>query len=291
MATTPGAFFDDYVSPDELSFLTKGVGSFQNLFEAGPAAGQHVSGTSQGDIIFLGKNDTLDGAGGGTDVVVTGGDFTMANDVEAVVLVGSRNSDVTGNDANNKIVGNSGDNVIDAGSGKDVIVANRGNDDVLGGAGNDTVFGDAGNDTIDGGAGKDSLDGGAGNDSILGGTGDDEIFGGTGNDQLFGGAGDDTIMGGAGKDTLVGGDGNDTLFGDDGKDTFVIQAHDHGVDKIMDFEQGDVIDLSGTNTNSFKDLSYASDGHGNTLVTLKDGTQFKLMGIDPGDIKKGWFHF
>jgi hypothetical protein len=38
-------------------------------------------------------------------------------------------------------------------------------------------------------------------------------------------------------------------------------------------------------------LAFRSDGSGNTIVTLEDGTRFKLMGLDPADIRKGWFEF
>src|SRR5689334_25316449 len=137
MATTPGAFFEQYVSPHEAALLAQGLGKFRNLFDdTDPNAGQAVHGTAQNDIIFIGNGDTLTGAGDGYDVVVTGGDFTMNNDLEAVVLTGSRNSDVVGNNLDNNIVGNDGRNDIDAGRGDDIVAAGAGNDSVLGGVGN-----------------------------------------------------------------------------------------------------------------------------------------------------------
>jgi len=274
MATTPSAFFGQYVSPAEAAILAAGLDNFRHQFDdPHPAAGENIHGTAGNDIIFVGNGDTLTHAGAGYDVAVTGGDFTMGNDLEAVVLTGSRNSDVIGNSLDNDIVGNAGRNNLSGAGGDDRIVAGAGNDTVTGGSGDDSIYGDAGRD------------------SLVGGVGDDSLIGGAGHDALFGGAGDDTLMGGTGNDTLVGGHGTDKLVGGAGNDVFVIQAHDDGVDKIMDFQSGDLIDLSGTSTHAFKDLTFDSDGHGNTVVTLKDGTEFKLMGFDPADIKKAFFHF
>ena len=71
--------------------------------------------------------------------------------------------------------------------------------------------------------------------SGLGGGGVDQLLGGAGNDDLTGNKGDDEIAGGAGDDTLTGGLG---------ADSFIYTSADDGVDTIIDFEEGDVIDLS-----------------------------------------------
>jgi len=292
MATTPSAFFEHFTNSHEAALLAQGLSNFERDFnDAHPAAGSHVHGSADNDIIFLGNGDTLDGAGAGYDVAVTGSSIIMNDDLEAVVLTGSHNSDVAGNSLDNDIVGNSGRNLLDGGSGDDVIAGRQGNDFLIGGSGNDTLLGDRGNDNLSGGIGNDSLVGGLGNDSLAGGGGDDVLNGNSGNDHLFGGSGNDTLMGGTGDDTLVGGRGTDELTGGAGKDVFVIQAHDDGVDKITDFHAGDKIDLSDTNSHSFSDLTFHSDNHGNTVVELKDGTTFKLMGFDPADIKKAFFQF
>jgi len=309
MATTPSAFYGDYVKASEAAFLAQGLSDFQNNQPDASGGGTDVHGTSANDIIFVGAGDTLTSAGAGYDVAVTGNNMQMNSDLEAVVLTGHNNASIIGNDLANDIVGNSGRNMIDAGAGDDKVVAGQGNDSVSGGAGNDSIFGDAGNDVLSGGVGADDLEGGIGKDTLTGGAGDDTLVGGdgndvlsgqgdndsldggAGNDQLFGGNGNDTLMGGIGNDTLVGGHGTDQLTGGGGDDVFVIQAHDDGVDKIMDFHTGDKIDLSETNTHSFSDLTFHSDNHGNTVVELKDGTTFKLMGFDPADIKKAFFQF
>jgi hypothetical protein len=67
------------------------------------------------------------------------------------------------------------------------------------------------------------------------------------------------------------------------------------IDTISGFNpQDDVIDLSGTAAHGakFRGLDLKSDGDGNTIVTVKgDGTQFKLVGFDPSDIKASFFDF
>ena len=88
-----------------------------------------------------------------------------------------------------------------------------------------------------GGDGDDLLEGGDGADFLSGAAGDDQLFGNRGTDDLHGGDGDDLLNGGNGKDDLTGGAG---------RDTFRIDGFGHGVDKILDFEDGaggDVLDL------------------------------------------------
>jgi Ca2+-binding RTX toxin-like protein len=62
------------------------------------------------------------------------------------------------------------------------------------------------------------------------------------------GAGDDTLIGGAGADQLFAGLGADTMTGGGGGDTFIYRAYSESstgaVDRILDFAEGDKIDLS-----------------------------------------------
>ncbi|HEY0043242.1 MAG TPA: M10 family metallopeptidase C-terminal domain-containing protein [Allosphingosinicella sp.] len=89
------------------------------------------------------------------------------------------------------------------------------------------------------------IQGGAGSDSIAGGAQQDFLAGNGGNDQLFGLAGNDSLTGGGGADTLRGGTGKDIFFftatGDSGAG---------GMDRIVDFELVDRIDLTGIDANS-----------------------------------------
>lgn len=77
-------------------------------------------------------------------------------DVNAAMLIGNANADITGNDRINIIVGNDGDNVLTAGAGNDLVATGAGNDTIRLGDGDDCVFVDGpGTKTIDGGAGND----------------------------------------------------------------------------------------------------------------------------------------
>jgi Ca2+-binding RTX toxin-like protein len=95
---------------------------------------------------------------------------------------------------------------------------------------------------------KDTLTGGAGNDLISGGNGADDLYGGAG-DDILGGDGNDN-----GSDLLDGGLGNDTLTGGNGPDIFVLAAGE-GTDTITDWEEPDLIGLSGSLT--FNDLTFS----------------------------------
>jgi Ca2+-binding RTX toxin-like protein len=90
------------------------------------------------------------------------------------------------------------------------------------------------------------IQGGAGNDSIAGGAKGDFLTGNAGADMLFGLGGNDTLVGGAGADQLRGGAGNDTfLFRSTAESNAV-----GGIDKILDFQGIDQIDLSGIDANA-----------------------------------------
>jgi Ca2+-binding RTX toxin-like protein len=151
-------------------------------------------------------------------------------------------------------------------------------DEVHGDAGDDWADGGAGNDAVYGGAGRDRAEGGDGNDVIYGGAGSDAgeitvpiassaegppvygtvaagMFGGAGDDRIFGEKGDDSLDGGEGNDVLVGGKGADELAGGLGNDVFRFNFKDSrggGRDTILDFSQGDIIDLSGIDAKAGK---------------------------------------
>lgn len=151
-----------------------------------------------------------------------------------VILAGSGNDRVSGNEK---------DNVLDAGPGFDTLDHSGtaggvtvdlkahtatgpgvGNDEVysfekvIGGPGGDILKGRPGEDVLHGGPGRDKIFGGGGKDKLKGGAGDDEIEGGGGKDKLKGGAGSDKMDGGGGDDDLFGGAGVDFLAGGPGFD-------------------------------------------------------------------------
>lgn len=83
------------------------------------------------------------------------GAHLLLQDVENVLLSGSRNLFVQSNGVAITII---------AGEGNQELRSDSGNDLLIGGAGNDRLFAGAGNDLLFGGTGDDLLDGGAGND-------------------------------------------------------------------------------------------------------------------------------
>ena len=115
----------------------------------------------------------------------------------------------------------------------------------------DSLTGDANPNVLMGMGEADTLNGGGNDDTLMGGDGADTLNGGDGADTLNGGDGADTLNGGDGADTLTGGAGDDDLSGNAGADTFVFSTADSGdSDAILDYDEGDMIDLS-----AFDDLT------------------------------------
>ncbi len=102
------------------------------------------------------------------DTVVASIDFTLGDNLEALLLVGNATIG-TGNALGNMLSGNDRDNIL------------RGLD------GDDALFGRAGDDVLFGGDGSDQLYGGSGRDTLVGGDGDDTYYYGSGQ-------GDDTVV-------------------------------------------------------------------------------------------------
>ena len=78
----------------------------------------------------------------------------------------------------------------------------------------------------------------------MGGEGDDSLYGQGGPDILQGGSGNDTLYGGGGPDVLQGGEGDDVLSGGGAGDVFRYETMNDGIDRIVDFDQNDRIDIS-----------------------------------------------
>jgi hypothetical protein len=113
---------------------------------------------------------------GGNDTIETTISYTLAKNIENLILAGEQKINATGNEFANQITGNFGDNVL------------------KGEAGNDDILGYKGADTLNGGDGEDVLDGGDGADVINGDVGDDFLTGGESSDTLNGGDGEDVAI-------------------------------------------------------------------------------------------------
>lgn len=232
-------------------------------------------GLMDGDMLFLGGDDSFDNRNGtveGNVAMGTGNDFYNGR-LDARV--------------NGGIYGDAGNDTIYGGDNEDLIVGGDDNDDLRGYGGDDRIEGESGDDTMLGNDGDDELIGGNGNDSLFGGRGNDVLNGGNENDRINGGDGDDRIIAGGGADIL---------YGDDGADTFIFAAvSDSGLtgssrDRIFDFDQaeGDIVSLSSIDANDNiggnQVFSYiGSSAFSGAAGQLRYGTNGMIEGDTNGD--------
>jgi VCBS repeat-containing protein len=256
---------------------------------SGDAGNDTLNGGAGNDLMRGGSGDdtyvvdsvsdvTVETAGEGLDTVQASVSYTLADNIENLVLTGTANTAGTGNELDNVITGNGGSNALS------------------GGAGNDTLLGGAGNDVLDGGSGADNLQGGVGNDTyIVDEAGDvvteaanagtdtvnagidytlganvenlvllDGALNGTGNalnNSITGNAANNLIDGGAGVDTMAGGLGDDTYIVDATADV-VNEAAGAGNDTVR---ASATYTLSANVENLVLTGSAAINGSGNAL--------------------------
>jgi Ca2+-binding RTX toxin-like protein len=147
--------------------------------------------------------------------------------------------DGTGNMLANRIVGTAGANSLNGWGGADTLV---------GGAGDDTYYVDSAGDVVleSSGGGVDWIV--ADVTRALGVEQENLLLAGTAAVDGSGNELANTILGNEAANVLEGGLGADTLAGGAGNDSFVIRAAAHSSasawDSILDFAQGDRIDLS-----------------------------------------------
>ncbi len=134
-----------------------------------------------------------------------------------VLISGSGNDTITGNDANNTINGGAGDDILYGGLGDDQLIGGAGADQLFGDGGSDTVRYDAGNTAVTvnlstglGSGGHAQGDTYTSIENVIGTFLNDTIIGSSGANRLDGFSGDDLLMGGLGADQLIGGVGFDT---------------------------------------------------------------------------------
>ncbi len=216
---------------------------------------ENVTGSNYEDILYGdGGDNRLQGLKGDDFLTGRQGNDTLMGDAGADTLSGDE-----------------GDDVLQGGAGDDTLTGGTGNDRLLGGAGQDVMTGGDGNDSYEVDYFRDavieSADGGTdrvtsylnyyalaqevevlilGNGAVFGqGNGlDNTVKGNALDNTLGGGSGADTLQGLGGNDKLSGGDGNDRLYGGAGHDMFSFENTSGGVDRIMDWEHGDQIQIA-----------------------------------------------
>ena len=279
-------------------YLLGGVG---NDTLQGGAGADTMDGGSGNDTYHVDHSDdwaleTVDGAAGGIDTVVSSIDWALELGIERLSLSGSAVVGI-GNALNNTLTGNDEDNELDGGLGNDTLWGGLGDDLLVGGLGKDAMYGGAGDDLyhVDNAEDKvletrsatDTRDAG-GVDTVVSsisyrlpnlveillldedagdirGTGNalnNILVGNDGSNTLDGSSGNDTLIGLAGDDTLVGGAGDDLMDGGEGWDWYYINsANEHRRAEIKD---------TGENASDNDAVVFRTSVSGETLTLFAD---------------------
>jgi len=194
----------------------------------------------------------------GIDLVRSSVSYTLADNIENLILTETATISGIGNALDNVLTGNGADNSLLGGDGNDKLIGAAGADTLLGGTGDDTYIINALNDVINENANE-------GNDTVetsitytLGTNVENLALTGLSALKGTGNALDNLITGNNAANILTGAAGKDTLLGGLGADRFVYTSvTDTGVgtilrDIIQDFSsaQGDKIDVKAIDTNS-----------------------------------------
>ena len=269
-----------------------------------------------GDVITENLNE-------GIDTVQSSVTYTLATNVENLILTGTTAINGTGNALDNVLDGsqNTAANILTGGAGNDTYIlgtgdtiveaANAGTDTVMtaatytlganlenliltgtaaiNGTGNSVdniILGNTANNTLSGGTGNDMLFGDMGNDTINGDAGNDILQGGGGNDSLTDTAGNNLLDGGAGTDTLTGNTGNEIFIGGQGND--VINAGSGS--NIIAFNKGDGLDTVNCVTGTSNTISLGGNFAFADLALQKSGSDLILdIGASDSITLKNWY--
>ena len=235
-------------------------GAGDDVLNGGTGADRLEGGTGDDTFYIDNAGDVVvENLGEGVDIVYASINYTLADNVENLILSGTAALQGSGNALANSITGNALANTLNGGAGNDVLLGLGGADRLDGGLGADRMEGGAGNDTYvvdDAGdvvielAGQGTLDTvqtsinySLSNEVerlVLTGSAD---LAGTGNALA------NSLTGNSGANRLDGGTGADILTGGDGADMFVFSTTlgAGNVDSVTDFVLGiDHIQLAAT---------------------------------------------
>ena len=197
------------------STAINGTGNALDNVLTGNSAANVLTGGAGNDTYVVGTGDTtVEAANEGIDTVQANITWTLAANVENLLLTGSTAINGTGNTLDNVLTGNSAANVLTGGAGNDTYVVGTG----------DTTI-EAANEGID--TVQSSITWTLANNLenlTLTGSGVINATGNTFDNLLTGNSANNTLTGSSGNDTLDGGLGNDTMVGGTGNDTYVVNV-------------------------------------------------------------------
>lgn len=226
-----------------------------------------LSGGLGDDTYILDGNDTIiEAFDEGNDTVKSSTTtYTLASNIENLILTGTATINGAGNTLANTIAGNTASNVLNGGGGVDRMVGGAGNDTYIT-DGSDTIV-EASNEGTDTVQSTVTLTIGDNVENLtLIGTATVDATGNTLANTITGNSAANILNGGTGSDRLVGGAGDDTYV-TDGFET-IVEASNQGTDIVKSsatYTLGDNIEnltLTGT---------AAINGSGNNLANLING--------------------
>jgi Ca2+-binding RTX toxin-like protein len=235
-------------SPVEVPKTVTGGAGNDTLSDSSGANSMAGGGGNDTYYVSNAATKVVENAGAGTDTVYSSADYTLASNVEHLVLTGKA-IQATGNELDNHLTGNDLDNMLVGNAGSDTLDGGKGADTMIGGTGNDTYYVDNIGDKVieKSGEGTDfvvssidytladnvenmSLTGNA--HHATGNSLDNTIYANDLGDVLDGGDGNDRLVSGKGIDTLIGGNGNDSFVVNNSKDV-VIEKPNGGWDIVF----------------------------------------------------------
>ncbi|MBI5786871.1 MAG: putative Ig domain-containing protein [Rhodocyclales bacterium] len=184
----------------------------------------HFDVDDAGDVVIEAANE-------GSDTVQSIASYTLSDNVEGLILLGTAALSGTGNAADNILMGNSAANTLTGNAGNDTLNGGEGADTMVGGIGDDVYVVDTVGDVVveNANEGDDQIhstiswtlganlerlqaEGGADVD-LTGNALDNGIWGNSGTNLMVGGLGTDFLSGGRGNDVYVfnRGDGQDSI--------------------------------------------------------------------------------
>ncbi|OGI41303.1 MAG: hypothetical protein A2140_02755 [Candidatus Muproteobacteria bacterium RBG_16_62_13] len=207
--------------------------SGNNTLDGGVGADTLIGG--QGDDTYI-VDDTADvvveNLNEGDDTVASSVSYTLAANLENLIVTGNADLAGTGNELDNQLTGNSGSNALDGGAGADTM---------RGGAGDDTYVVDNAGDVVteNPGEGVDTVLAGVSHalaanveNLTLTGPGDLSAIGNDLSNVLTGNSGNNLLDGGSGADAMFGGAGNDAYVADSAGDA-VVESQNAGTDAVL----------------------------------------------------------